>query len=728
MKKILIFGSCVSRDPFEDFVNSDLGFIVNDYYARTSFASISGAPILGEDLSKIASPFQRRMVHQDFSKNFIDYDFSTIDLIVFDFIDDRFALLELPDGASCTESDEFKKSDLNFRSNRISPFSEEFFNRWENGWNRILEKLIAFDILDRVVINNVLLAEVDNSGVAFEGRNYISRFNSWLHRVYSRLKIDIPEKQFCNYSSTFFVGDSRHKWGRSPFHFDKSVNKAFMNYLTQHRIENECCRSISLKCESYKKVEFEMLTNDKFFDNKENLMQKAFLPLDIERISKEAHVLQPSNVKLNTTADLNGVIHENGKFGAQIYFSIDDEGLLRVSVKTVVNSTELDFCYYLIRNDFRMHTTAYEQGKSEFCLRIVQPAKYSIRVFIKFHGQHFSHADSYTTEFLEWVPNNFIKISIVIPVYNREEVIHRCLNSIYSQTLPENNYEVVLVVDCSTDSTSRVINEYCEIHNNIRLIRLPKNTGGASTPRNIGLEYAKGEYVFFLDSDYEILSNTLLSDAYRLSKEQDLDICLIYGYRNVPETSPRPIGKYRMRRPIMDCLNVMKRTSLNKVNPRFYDFMGTEDVIFVLQFLFNSESFRVNWLPGKLIAEMRQLRQGSPRSNEKWREMIEAFVDVSFAQLAQKPYLADGVYYAYAALAASLPHIEMKYRQVENIPMGQPTLSMNYVSQNVLNFLSAYLNYRVPENVEDCLEPSLRDIFKLLRSSDRPRIVEAFGT
>lgn len=178
----------------------------------------------------------------------------------------------------------------------------------------------------------------------------------------------------------------------------------------------------------------------------------------------------------------------------------------------------------------------------------------------------------------------------------------------------------------------------------------------------------------------------------------------------------------------MDCLNIMKRDSLAKVNPRFYDFMGIEDVAFTLQFIFNSENFRANCLPGKLIVEIRELRQVSPRSNEKWREMIEALVDVSFAQLARKPHLADGIYYAFAALVGSLPHIEMKYRQAEGVSVEVPQISMNYVSQTVLNFLSAYLNYRVPAGTEDCLEPIACELFKILRSGDREKIIGKFST
>lgn len=684
MRKVLIFGSCVTRDPFENPIAAGSKFEIKNYYARSSFASLAGKPILNENLSKISSPFQRKMVQKDFSKNFLDYNFSSVDLILFDFIDDRFPLLELSDGSSCTESEEFKKSELIFDAKKIHPFSNEFFARWEAGWSMVLDKLRSKNAINLVRINKVFLAEIDNSGIHFAGQDFIKKMNSWLGKIYDRLSKDISESQFCNYVEAPFLADSDHKWGRSPFHFEKSIEEYLIKFLN-----NSC---------------------------------------SIDFVEGCRNMLKTEKSKLTSNPDVNGIVHDHGKFGAKVCFSIDDVGVLNVSVSTKINSADLDFCYYVTRDGFHMYTAPYKKGGNNFNFKVVRAANYGVRVFIKNHGEHFSHSDSYIMDALNWFPKNYIKISIIIPAYNREQVIKRCLDSIYGQTMRKSEYEIVVVDDCSTDSTSKIVNELSKIHVNTKLILLPKNTGGASIPRNVGLDYAKGEYVFFLDSDYEITKRTVLSDAYQLCKEQNLDLCLIYGYRNVPESSPRPIGKYRMRRPIMDCLNIMKRDSLSRVNPRFYDFMGIEDVAFTLQFIFNSEDFRANWLPGKLIVELRELRQGSPRSNEKWREMIEALVDVSFAQLAHKPYLADGVYYAFAALAGSLPHIEMKYRQMEGISIEVLDNSMNYVGQVVLSFLSAYLNYRVPLGTEDCLEAQACELFKILRSGDRRKMIEGFST
>jgi len=121
--RVLVFESCVSRDPFGDLINPSHMFSLIDYYARSSFASLSGKPLSEHlDLSMIESPFQRRMVERDLSKTFLDLDLNEVDLIIIDFIDDRFPLIELEHGALCTVSDEFKKAELQLDGKKSSHF------------------------------------------------------------------------------------------------------------------------------------------------------------------------------------------------------------------------------------------------------------------------------------------------------------------------------------------------------------------------------------------------------------------------------------------------------------------------------------------------------------------------------------------------------------------------------------------------------------------------------
>ncbi len=98
------------------------------------------------------------------------------------------------------------------------------------------------------------------------------------------------------------------------------------------------------------------------------------------------------------------------------------------------------------------------------------------------------------------------KVSVIIPVYNAENFLKRCLDSVCNQTLSD--IETICINDCSTDNSLDILKEY-----NVKIVNLEENKG-ASFARNIGIEKACGEYLGFVDSDdyiaadfYEILYN-----------------------------------------------------------------------------------------------------------------------------------------------------------------------------------------------------------------------------
>lgn len=98
-------------------------------------------------------------------------------------------------------------------------------------------------------------------------------------------------------------------------------------------------------------------------------------------------------------------------------------------------------------------------------------------------------------------------ISVVIPVYNAEKYIERCLNSILGQT--HGNLEIIIIDDGSTDNSPEICDKYATSDERIKVIH--KYNEGVSTARNMGLSLAKGDYISFVDSD-----DWLESDAYEL--------------------------------------------------------------------------------------------------------------------------------------------------------------------------------------------------------------------
>lgn len=89
-------------------------------------------------------------------------------------------------------------------------------------------------------------------------------------------------------------------------------------------------------------------------------------------------------------------------------------------------------------------------------------------------------------------------LSIIVPVYNVEKFIDKCLYSLVNQTLQD--IEIIIVNDGSTDNSQNIIDEYVKNYSN-KLVSLNKENGGLSDARNFGLKHASGEYVGFVDSD-----------------------------------------------------------------------------------------------------------------------------------------------------------------------------------------------------------------------------------
>lgn len=119
-------------------------------------------------------------------------------------------------------------------------------------------------------------------------------------------------------------------------------------------------------------------------------------------------------------------------------------------------------------------------------------------------------------------PLNFSTISIIIPLYNAEKHITECLDSLLNQTFQ--NFEVVIVDDCSTDNGFNIIKSYVpKFNGRLMFVKNKKYSGKKSALRNMGLKLASGEYVLFLNSENFILT-TALETLYNAAKENDADV------------------------------------------------------------------------------------------------------------------------------------------------------------------------------------------------------------
>lgn len=122
-----------------------------------------------------------------------------------------------------------------------------------------------------------------------------------------------------------------------------------------------------------------------------------------------------------------------------------------------------------------------------------------------------------------------MKISIIIPVYNVEKYLRQCLDSCLEQDIPKSEYEIIIVNDGSPDNSHVIVDEYALLYDNIRVIN--KKNGGLSSARNAGLSIAKGNLIWFVDSDDSIVSNSLkyIYDIFKENPQLDL-LTFDYNY------------------------------------------------------------------------------------------------------------------------------------------------------------------------------------------------------
>lgn len=129
-----------------------------------------------------------------------------------------------------------------------------------------------------------------------------------------------------------------------------------------------------------------------------------------------------------------------------------------------------------------------------------------------------------------------IKVSVIIPAYNAQIYAPYAVESALRQTMSE--LEVIVVDDCSTDSTLRVLRERFGTNDRVRIVSQPEN-GGVSAARNRGIEEAKGEYIVFLDSD-DAMRPDMLEKMLSAAQAHDADVlhttgCLLPAVQPLPD-------------------------------------------------------------------------------------------------------------------------------------------------------------------------------------------------
>lgn len=178
-----------------------------------------------------------------------------------------------------------------------------------------------------------------------------------------------------------------------------------------------------------------------------------------------------------------------------------------------------------------------------------------------------------------------MKLSVIVPVYNTEEYLKECIDSILNQTL--DLYEVIIVDDGSTDGSLDIINGYVENYSNVHAIS-QKNCGQGAA-RNMGLRIAKGEYIYFIDSD-DILEKNALEHCYNLAYKNKLDM-LIFESDIFGNIEVENMEQYMFHRRINRIGEVLNGVDFIEENYYKISLLNIPFTLYLREFLINNRLF-----------------------------------------------------------------------------------------------------------------------------------------
>lgn len=185
------------------------------------------------------------------------------------------------------------------------------------------------------------------------------------------------------------------------------------------------------------------------------------------------------------------------------------------------------------------------------------------------------------------------KVSIIIPVYNVEKYLRRCLNSVLAQTYDD--YEVICINDKSPDNSDRILAQYVrKFPDKIKVYTNEENLGAGRT-REKGLRHAEGEYVMFIDSDDYIRSDYI--EAYVSAMEKDSYDMVIGGYIRDVEGRKKvhhvSDSIWSVITYSISCAKIFRKAFILDNNIEFSDIRCGEDIYFSLSLAYHNVRYKV---------------------------------------------------------------------------------------------------------------------------------------
>ncbi len=240
-------------------------------------------------------------------------------------------------------------------------------------------------------------------------------------------------------------------------------------------------------------------------------------------------------------------------------------------------------------------------------------------------------------------PENNIKVSVIIPVYNTEDFVRETVESIRHQTLRD--IEIILINDGSTDRSLQILETLKQEDPRIKVHS--QDNKGQSVSRNRGIEYAKGKYIYFMDSD-DLLEDTALETCYQKCERMDLDFAFFDGISFSEKDASSSLELNYQRTHLCDeqihpgyeilekqllaycyspspCLNFIRHSFLQENSLHFYPGIIHEDALFTT--LLYLHASKVAAVPHAFFH--RRMRKDSTMTRQfAWRNM-EGYLTVT---------------------------------------------------------------------------------------------------
>lgn len=261
-------------------------------------------------------------------------------------------------------------------------------------------------------------------------------------------------------------------------------------------------------------------------------------------------------------------------------------------------------------------------------------------------------------------------LSVIVPFYNVENYIEKCLETLVNQTLQD--IEIILVNDGSQDKSVDIVKKYINKYSD-KITYLEKENGGLSDARNYALPYAKGEYIAFLDSD-DYVEKTMYKDMYELAKKENSDMVECDFYWEYPDKKKEDIGIiYKNKKEMLEKVRVVawnkliKKEILEKSKVTFPKGYRYEDVEFTYKLIPYIE--KVSFLKKPCVHYIQREGSISNKQNERNKEIFDVLEHVINYYIENKWYNEyknelEYVYVRYAFCSSMLRIVKIEDEEI----------------------------------------------------------------